>query len=141
SAEHTVSTTRITLPDRVSAVMERADYHRVRPEHPHLPLVFMLVFTQLAAGAFLSLPLFPVTGLAEIWAPLAIALLALGSSTLHLGRPIYAYRALKLWRRSWLRREGLPLSLFAGAASACACLAFLGRGALLVEALRAALGL
>ena len=37
----------------------------------------------------------------------ASAALALGASTLHLGRPIYAYRALKMWRRSWLSREVL----------------------------------
>jgi len=39
---------------------------------------------------------------------------------LHLGRPIYAWRALKGLRRSWLSREVLTLSLFAGAASAFA---------------------
>jgi DMSO reductase iron-sulfur subunit len=120
AAEYTISTTRITLPQEASAGLEKGDYHRVRPEHPHWPLVFMLVFTQLAAGAFLSLPLFQVTGLAAVAAPLAIALLALGSSTLHLGRPIHAYRALKMWKRSWLSREVLAFSLFAGAASACA---------------------
>src|SRR5690348_1066210 len=38
AAAHTLSTTRITLPAGIPATMERADYHRVRPEHPHLPL-------------------------------------------------------------------------------------------------------
>ena len=122
AAEHTVSTTRITLPENLSAGLERADYHRVRPEHPHLPLVFMLVFTQLAVGAFLCLPFFRITGLAAIAAPVAVAMLSLSASMLHLGRPIHAYRALKMWRRSWLSREVLAFSLFAGAASACALL-------------------
>jgi Fe-S-cluster-containing dehydrogenase component len=122
AAEYTVSTTRITLPDKLAASMEKADYHRVRPEHPHLPLVFMLVFTQLAVGAFLCLPIFQITGLAAIAAPLAVALLSLSSSMLHLGRPIHAYRAIKMWRRSWLSREVLAFSLFAGAASVCAFL-------------------
>ena len=122
AAEYTVSTTRITLPEDVAATMEKADYHRVRPEHPHLPLVFMLVFTQLAVGAFLCLPIFRISGFAAIAAPLAVALLSLSSSVLHLGRPIHAYRAIKMWRRSWLSREVLAFSLFAGAASLCAVL-------------------
>jgi len=42
----------------------------------------------------------------------------LGASTLHLGRPFYAYRAMKNWRTSWLSREVIGLSLFAGAAMA-----------------------
>jgi DMSO reductase iron-sulfur subunit len=122
AAEYTVSTTRITLPQNVSASLEKADYHRVRPEHAHLPLVSMLVFTQLAVGAFLCLPLFHITGLAAVAAPLAVAMLSLSSSMFHLGRPIHAYRALKMWKRSWLSREVLAFSLFAGAASVCALL-------------------
>jgi len=124
AAEYTVSTTRITLPENVSPSLEKADYHRVRPEHPHLPLVFMLVFTQLAVGAFLCLPIFQITGFVALVAPLAVALLSLGSSTLHLGRPIHAYRALKMWKRSWLSREVLTFSLFAGGASLCALFPF-----------------
>ena len=53
-------------------------------------------------------------------ASLGLAGISLGASTLHLGRPIYAWRALKGLRRSWLSREVLTLSLFAGAASAFA---------------------
>jgi DMSO reductase anchor subunit len=73
-------------------------------------------------GAFLCLPLFDVHGFAAIAAPLAVALLSLSSSTFHLGRPIHAYRALKMWKRSWLSREVLAFSVFAGAASLCALL-------------------
>jgi DMSO reductase anchor subunit len=47
-----------------------------------------------------------------------IATVALGASTLHLGRPIHAVRALKMWRRSWLSREVLMFTLFANAATA-----------------------
>src|SRR4029077_9961047 len=53
-------------------------------------------------------------------ASLGLAGISLAASTLHLGRPIYACRALKGLRRSWLSREVLTLSLFAGAASAFA---------------------
>jgi DMSO reductase anchor subunit len=64
-------------------------------------------------------------------ASLGLAGISLGASTLHLGRPIYAWRALKGLRRSWLSREVLTLSLFAGAASAFAGMLWLdlpGRG-------------
>jgi DMSO reductase anchor subunit len=45
---------------------------------------------------------------------------------LHLGRPIHAYRALKMWKRSWLSREVLAFSLFAGGASLCTLLPLRG---------------
>ena len=61
-ADHTISTTRITLPDRAAPELERADHHRVRPERPHAPLVAMTVLTQLSAGAFLVLWLLECTG-------------------------------------------------------------------------------
>ncbi|HWB83907.1 MAG TPA: DmsC/YnfH family molybdoenzyme membrane anchor subunit [Bryobacteraceae bacterium] len=115
-ANHTVSTTRITLPPALTAEMKRADYHRVRPEHPHLPLVFMLVLTQLSVGAFLGLLPIGVRQWRAELAALAVALISLGASTLHLGRPAYAWRALKMWRRSWLSREVLLFSLFANLA-------------------------
>jgi DMSO reductase anchor subunit len=50
-------------------------------------------------------------------AALIVAFLSLSASTLHLGRPIYAFRALRMWRRSWLSREVLLFSLFAGGAA------------------------
>jgi DMSO reductase anchor subunit len=53
-------------------------------------------------------------------AALGVGNLALGASTLHLGRPIHAYRALKMWKRSWLSREVLLFTLFAASASAYA---------------------
>ena len=55
-------------------------------------------------------------------ASLGLAGVSLAASTLHLGRPIYAWRALKGLRRSWLSREVLTLSLFAGAANAFAAM-------------------
>jgi len=103
----------------------RVDTQRMEPEHPHLPLVFMLVLTQLSVGAFVVLWLLDLlgqgTGLSiTALASLTLAGVSLAASTLHLGRPIYAWRALRGLRRSWLSREVLTLSLFAGAASAFA---------------------
>ena len=125
SADDSISTTRITLPDNLIPGTGRVDTQRVEPEHPHWPLVFMLVLTQLSVGAFAVLWVLDLlgrgTGLTiTALASLALAGISLGASTLHLGRPIYAFRALKGLRRSWLSREVLTLSLFAGAASAFA---------------------
>ena len=137
AADHTISTTRITLPDKAAAELERADYHRVRPEHSHLPLVAMLVLTQLSVGAFAYLAVLKTTRPAPVLAALLVAFLSLGASTLHLGRPIYAFRALRMWRRSWLSREVLLFSLFAGAAAASVFVP----GLVLVAALLGAAGI
>jgi DMSO reductase anchor subunit len=76
-------------------------------------------------GAFGVLWLLDLLGHAgRLWisaaASLTLAGLSLGASTLHLGRPIYAWRAMRGLRTSWLSREVLGLSLFAGIASAFA---------------------
>lgn len=123
-AGQTISTTRITLPANLPADLEKSDARRVRPEHAHLSLVGMTVLTQLSAGAFACDWLTgraPGRGLG--WSALAallVGLTALAASTLHLGRPLYAARALKMWRRSWLSREVLLFTLFALTASAYA---------------------
>jgi DMSO reductase iron-sulfur subunit len=121
SADDSISTTRVTLPENLLPDTGRVDLQRVEPEHPHWPLVFMLVLTQLSVAAFGALWLLDLYGQGRslaiaALASLALAAISLGASTLHLGRPIYAWRALKGLRRSWLSREVLTLSLFAGAA-------------------------
>jgi len=131
SADDSISTTRVTLPENLVPDLGRVDTNRVRPEHPHLPLVFMLVVTQLCVGAFIALWLLSVSGAsatlkAAALASLALAGMSLGASTMHLGRPIHAWRALRGLRRSWLSREVLTLSLFAGAAGIFAGILFLG---------------
>lgn len=109
-----------------------ADYYQVSPEHAHTPLVIMLVLTQLSVGAFLAGYLVDrLTGgglggvLLNVHATLALVLglLALGASTLHLGRPLYAFRAVLGLRRSWLSREIAAFGGFAKLAIAyAACL-------------------
>ncbi len=126
SADHTVSTTRITLPGELGPELEKANHTRVHPEHPHWPLVFMLTLTQLSVGAFAGLALLRSARPLAAVAALLVAFISLGASTLHLGRPIYAYRALKMWRRSWLSREVLLFGLFAGSATAFAGATMLG---------------
>ncbi len=131
----TVSTTRITLPEDMPEEMLRLNRHQIQPEHPHISLIFMTVLTQLAAGGFLILwlgdvlsrvfhflkPLqeFLVFGACGI---LAVTGLALSASIFHLGRPLHAYKALRMWRRSWLSREVLFFTLFSLLGAAYAAL-------------------
>lgn len=112
-----------------------ADTHGVRPERGHTPLALMLVLTQLAAGGFLvelvarlagrgdgvAGPVFPI-------ACLGLGLAGLAASVLHLGRPLYAYRAVLGVRHSWLSREVLALGVFAKLATAYVAAESLGVG-------------
>jgi Fe-S-cluster-containing dehydrogenase component/DMSO reductase anchor subunit len=102
-----------------------ADYHSVAPQHPHGPLIVMLVLTQLSVGAFVVGLALEHISQAELLAPLRpvhaltallFGLLALAASILHLGRPQYAYRAVLGLRHSWLSREIVAFGAFAGAA-------------------------
>lgn len=102
-----------------------ADYYSISPEHPHLPLIFMLVFTQLSVGAFaigcildakLAIDLEANFRPLHATNSLILGLLALAASTCHLGRPLYAFRGILGWRHSWLSREILFFGLFAGLA-------------------------
>lgn len=125
SAETTISTTRITLPEGLDTNFEKGDYYRVRPEAPHWPLVLMLVLTQTSAGAFAALYFAGASKIAAV-AAFAVGQMALAAATAHLGRPIHAYRALRMWKRSWLSREIVAFSGFAGASSAYAGLLWFG---------------
>lgn len=129
----------ITLPTttyRTRRVFPRnmlpADYFDVAPQHPHLPLVVMLVLTQLSVGAFLAglvlqsaLPaqawksLYPIHAMSGLF----FGMLALLASTCHLGRPFYAFRAIVGIRHSWLSREIACFGLFSGCAMLYAGLA------------------
>lgn len=125
----TRSTTRITPPKKNGFDLNRIDQYRIHPEHPHYSLILLTVLTQLAVGGFISLFILELihhfAGLPDFFgqflkmghlAMLGTALLALNTSFFHLGRPLHAIRALKMWRRSWLSREVLFFSLFAGSA-------------------------
>jgi formate dehydrogenase iron-sulfur subunit len=129
SADDSISTTRITLPENLAPDTGRVDTQQILPEHPHWPLVFMLVLTQLSVGAFAALWLLDALGSSarlsvSAIVSLGLAGLSLGASTLHLGRPIYAWRALRGLRHSWLSREVLSLGAFAGVASLYAGMLF-----------------
>ena len=146
SADDSVSTTRITLPMKMPSDVSKVDLRQLHPEHAHWPLIVMTVLTQLSVGAFTAICLLQVFAAqshrAASLIALLVAMLALTASTLHLGRPIHAVRALKMWRRSWLSREVLFFSLFALAAAAySATLWWSVRGTSLLGALTAVLGI
>jgi formate dehydrogenase iron-sulfur subunit len=119
----------ITLPTtayKTDRVLPRnllpANFYAARPAHEHRPLVVMLVLTQLSAGAFwvdavgarfLPRAAAPSLGSAHALVAMAIGLVALAASVLHLGRPLYAFRALLGLRTSWVSREILAFGLFA----------------------------
>jgi formate dehydrogenase iron-sulfur subunit len=99
-----------------------ANFYTVKPSHHHTPLVVMLVLTQLSAGAFfidaagatvipaeVGSTLGPVHSLVAV----TLGLAALAASLLHLGRPLYAFRALLGLKTSWMSREILAFGLFA----------------------------
>jgi Fe-S-cluster-containing dehydrogenase component/DMSO reductase anchor subunit len=146
AGDHSISTTRVT-PRELWPNAQPLGLSHVRPEHPHWPLVFMTVLTQLSVGAFATIWLLNVLGGATSLgvpaiASLAVAALALSASTLHLGRPAFAYRALRMWRRSWLSREVLLFSLFSGIAAAYAGLLWLDLpGSVAAGALTTGLGI
>ncbi len=119
--EYTLPTTRYKsarpLPDSLRA----ADREEIQPQPAHLPLVFMLVFSQLSAGlfAFELLLRFVLSANAttamrgpQTIAALAAGLVAVSSSVLHLGRPLGAWRAFLGLRKSWLSREIVVFSLW-----------------------------
>jgi Fe-S-cluster-containing dehydrogenase component/DMSO reductase anchor subunit len=130
-ADGSLSTTRITLPEGLPPDARPRDITHVAPEHPHWPLVIMTVLTQMSVGAFTTIWLLQLLGqqtrlgLAALTS-LAVGGLALGASTLHLGRPAHAYRAVRMWRRSWLSREVLLFSCFSAVAGAYAAMLWFG---------------
>ena len=123
SAGHTVSTTRVTLPKPTGPALERVDSGQIRPEHAHPSLVVMTVLMQAVVGALIVILLRRQMDAVRLIVLLAITGLALILSTTHLGRPAYAWRALKMWRRSWLSREVLLFTLFGLALTAATLVA------------------
>ena len=98
-----------------------ADYYSIQKSHSHLPLVFMLVLTQLSIGAFtmkwitnffLENTVSPALSLFLTILTFLLGQLAMGASIFHLGRPLYAVRAVIGLRTSWLSREIVAMGMF-----------------------------
>lgn len=120
-SSYTLPTTRYTRKEEFPANMQSADFYAVSPEHSHWPLITMLVLTQLSIGIFGAGTLLEyILGTkSQAFMPyhatvaLGMGMLALGASVLHLGRPLYAFRAFLGLKTSWLSREILAFTLFA----------------------------
>ena len=125
-AHVSISTTRITQPE---VAVRRTDSDRVQREHAHMPLVIMTLLMQTAVGLTVA-SLFSENRAFLALVAFGIVNMALAASTLHLGRPIHAIRALKMWKRSWLSREVLLFTMFAGASAAYALLPWTALGVL-----------
>jgi formate dehydrogenase iron-sulfur subunit len=117
----TLPTTRYKSAKPLPANLLAGDNARVTPAQAHLPLVFMLVLTQFAVGASVA----AVFTEAPRWLALVAAGVSaggLGIASLHLGKPLKAWRAFLGWRKSWFSREVIvfggyvPLAMAAAAA-------------------------
>jgi formate dehydrogenase iron-sulfur subunit len=101
---------------------EPANAHSLRLEHPHWPLIVMLLFSQLAVGMFLTVAVMAMVSASSFSAAWAatigfVALNAgLGASVFHLGRPLGAWRFFLGLRTSWMSREILAFAIFAAVA-------------------------
>jgi DMSO reductase anchor subunit len=134
-SSYTKPTTRFFSRHPLPIDAKAADEAMLRLEHAHWPLVWMLLLTQMAVGLFMALALSAMSGMGDAvlhglggvgWITLQ---LGLAVSVLHLGRPLGAWRFFLGLRTSWMSREILVFSLFAGMATGAT-------GALWVEPLR-----
>ena len=141
-----LSTTRVTLPANLPPNTSPRDATHVVPAEAHWPLVVMTVLTQLSVGAFATIWLLQLLGAgtrlgAAAIGSLLVGGLALAASTMHLGRPIHAYRAIRMWKRSWLSREVLLFGAFSNVAALYAAALWFGLpGGVLLGALTVLLG-
>jgi formate dehydrogenase iron-sulfur subunit len=126
-ADMSISTTRVTMRPNLPPDSRLMGITQLAAEPAHWSLVMMTVLTQLSVGAFLAIWMLELLGAStrlDVAAATSLLLgsIALGGATLHLGRPVYAYRALRMWRRSWLSREVLLFMAFSAAAAVYATL-------------------
>ena len=115
----TLPTTRYKSTKPLPANLLSGDHARVAPSDSHLPLVFMLVLTQLSVGVSVAV-LFSESAKWLALISVTVGALALGLASLHLGRPLKAWRAFLGWRKSWFSREVIVFGGFVPLATASA---------------------
>jgi len=144
--DYTLPTTHYKTTKPLPRNLLASDFYVGRPQHAHWPLVTMLILTQLSVGTFVMLNCFSwmlvllgassstvrnhnvlidQMGQWPVIMTLALGMLGLIASVLHLGRPLFAFRAILGIRRSWLSREIVAFGVFAVLASANTALAIL----------------
>ena len=118
---HTVPTTRYIRSQPFPNETRAANAAIVRPADRHTPLVFMLVLTQLSVGLFFTGLMDRIfhAGAVALESSRTSSLLALSAAAfglnialLHLGKPLYAFRAVLGLKRSWMSREIVVFGLF-----------------------------
>jgi Fe-S-cluster-containing dehydrogenase component/DMSO reductase anchor subunit len=118
----TLPTTRYKSAKPLHESLQPADAHETRPQCAHTPLGIMLVLSQLSVGTFAVERVLMTSALAGntqslrpalTLTALIIGFTALTSSTLHLGRPLGAWRVFLGLRKSWLSREIIVFGVFA----------------------------
>ena len=100
----TLPTTRFVSARPLPENLFAGDDSVARPSESHLPLVFLLTFSQLAVAASIAAVFVKPPGWLLLAAVIAGAF-ALGVGTLHLGKPLKAWRSFLGWRKSWFSRE------------------------------------
>lgn len=144
--DYTLPTTHYKTTKPLPQNLLASDFYVGRPQHAHWPLVTMLILTQLSVGTFVMLNCFTwilvllgastdtvrnhnllidKMGQWPVIMTLALGMLGLIASVLHLGRPLFAFRAILGIRRSWLSREIVAFGVFAVLAIADTALAIL----------------
>lgn len=96
-----------TLPENLFA----GDDSAIRRSDSHLPLVVLLVLSQLGVGASVA-SVFVQPALPLLLVGLIAGVVAMAAGSLHLGQPLKAWRSFLGWRKSWFSREVIALSGF-----------------------------
>jgi formate dehydrogenase iron-sulfur subunit len=138
AGDYTLPTTRYVTPTFLSAGSETsesrsplpgvtlmaADATALQPQPAHLPLVVMLVLSQASVGVAVMAALQQPAPLSLLFFSLALAVVGLGSSVFHLGRPLGAWRAFLNLKRSWMSREIVVFGMFPPLVAAAIALAY-----------------
>jgi Fe-S-cluster-containing dehydrogenase component/DMSO reductase anchor subunit len=131
-SSYTHPTTSYTTTKKMPVDTKSADAEALHLEHPHWPLIVMLVLTQMAVGLTLALAglsinpeIYSVVGFPLAAGSFTILNVGLIAAIFHLGRPLGAWRFFLGLRTSWMSREILAFCVFAAAAGANILPAFL----------------
>lgn len=119
-ADLTLSTTRITLPEDLPDDFGKVAAQKLVPEAAHWSLVYFLTVGQASVGATLAACLALLSGAPGVSSAMSVLAALIGHAALagtlfHLGRPAHAFKAVRGFKRSWLSREVVAFSVYAGA--------------------------
>ncbi len=105
--------------------------------HPEMSLVFLTVLAGIGQGIFILYlvleiilvgTLSPVFAYSSLLSCIALQYLGAAASLLHLGNPQRAWKAVRMWKHSWLSREILTMGGFMGLVHLYLIAMYFGRG-------------